>query len=271
MGIGLAAVATASVLLAVFLLTREKTLNGMLVDLELNGPDPQRYEDLRSALTNGLAAEPAAVANLRVTLDYVHFSQLTSDHLNTVRPGFLLLSPQGTPWYQYRGKAAEQLRQAQQVVIEAALERNIPVLGICGGHQFLALAFGGEVDFIDPTLVGTSPARYPKEAIAERGSVLLYTLRDDPLFSGVTSHPGTFQVVQSHYEEVKTLPSPFVNIARSALSEIQIMRIPGKAVYGVAFHPERGWTEAARHPPYPHAGKRMLANFLTMAAQGYEK
>ncbi|MFC1836500.1 gamma-glutamyl-gamma-aminobutyrate hydrolase family protein, partial [Thermodesulfobacteriota bacterium] len=49
----------------------------------------------------------------------------------------------------YCGPAGEKLEGLKGYVRDAALKSRLPILGICGGHQFLALALGGQVDFID--------------------------------------------------------------------------------------------------------------------------
>lgn len=246
---------------------REQRLNGLLVDLELTGPDPARYGELRDVLTRRLQAEVASLRNLRVTMTYVHFSQLDRNILHSGEMNFVLLSPQSTPWHMYREEAGLRLQATKDLLKEVIQDNKTPVLGICGGHQFLAITFGGPVDFIDPRFAGRFPDRYPKEAVAERGLVPLHTVRQDPILEGVVEHPGSFHVMESHYEEVKTVPPPFINLARSELSEAQLMRIPGKTVYGLAFHPERGWSSAEDAVHIPNAGKQILANFLTMVAR----
>jgi len=236
------------------------------VDLELTGPDPGRYRELRDALTQGLQAEVASLRSLRVAMNYVHFSELAPSILDSAELDFVILSPQSTPWRMYHGEAGLYLELAKDILKRIIEDGKIPVLGICGGHQFLAITFGGTVDFIDPRFAGSYPERYPREAAAERGLVSLHTLQEDPILEGVARHPGVFQVMESHYEEVKAVPPPFVNLARSEMSEAQLMRIPGKKVYGLAFHPERGWDPANDAALVKNAGKQILANFLKMVA-----
>ena len=246
---------------------KEQRLNGLLVDLELNSPDPGRYNELRDVLTRRLQAEVASLRNLQVGLTYVHFTELSPHILNPDRFDFLILSPQSTPWHMYRDEAGRRLESVKDLLRQSILNDGMPALGICGGHQFLALAFGGAVDFIDPRFEGSYPERYPKEAVAERGRIALQTIKDDPIFEGLAVHPGFFEVMESHYEEVKAVPPPFINLAKSDMSEAQLMRIPGKSVYGMAFHPERGWDLEHDSAVSPTAGKQILANFLRMVAR----
>jgi GMP synthase (glutamine-hydrolysing) len=242
---------------------RERELHGLLVDLEFKEPDSARHRELREVITQHLRAEVPAVRDLKVSLGYVHFSEFTKDIVSAENAEFLILSPQGTPWYMYRDEAGRKLETAKETLRDVLVNENIPVLGICGGHQFLALAFGGSVGFIDPALAGSFPEHYPKSAISERGLVALQTLQDDPILEGVTSHPGRFRVMESHYEEVKSIPRQFINLARSDISEAQLMRLPGRPVYGLAFHPERSPNDKTFEPGL-FEGKRMLANFLNM-------
>jgi GMP synthase (glutamine-hydrolysing) len=253
--------------LIVVLCSMEERLHGLLVDLELDGPDTSRYQALREAFTQQLPHELGRFPRYTVTVDYVHFTRLTAKALDPQQVDFVILSPQGTPWYRYQGEAGRKLEAAKEMIKRVILRDNLPVLGICGGHQFLASAFGGAVDFIDPAWSGKRPDRYPKEAVAERGIVPLETMLDDPIFAGVVSHPGTFRAVESHYEEVKNVPKPFVNLARSAMSAAQLIRIPGKPVYGLAFHPERCWNADECSESAAPEGRRILANFLTMVSR----
>jgi len=263
----LAFTAAAALVLILDLWPRQVKLNGLLVDLELLGPDPSRYRELRDAFTRRLPEEVPSVGDFRVTLEYEHFSQLDRAFFESHRVDFVLLSPQSTPWHMYRGDAAEKLKKLGDLLKEIALSQNRAVLGICGGHQFLALAFGGRVGFIDPNLDEIPPERYPKGARSERGVVVLETVKDDPIFEGVAIHPGRFRAVESHYEEVKEIPRPFINLARSETSAIQVIRIPGKTVYGVAFHPERGWDPCGDPESVSPDGKLILANFLRMVSR----
>ncbi len=263
-----ACIGLAALLLISVRVTRELPVNGLLVDLELGGSHPARHAELREVLTRRLAEEVPSLGNLKLVLDYVHFSGATQEVLWSPNLDFILLSPQSTPWYMYRGDAAQQLELLKELIREVVFRKRKPVLGICGGHQFLVLAFGGSVGFIDPVFEGNHPEHYPQEALAERGEVILETLAEDPIFAGLTRHPGSFRAVESHYEEVKTVPQPFINLARSKMSEAQLIRVPGLPVYGFAFHPERGWNQGQGTTPEPLGGRQVLTNFIGMVLAG---
>jgi len=240
-------------------------LNGLLIDLELDAPDRTRHSELRDVLTRRLTSEVPSLGHIKLNLLYVHFCDLNKEFFDSSRVDFVILSPQRTPWKMYRDEWLSKLESAEQILRELILKKNIPVLGICGGHQFLALAFGGVVDFIDPKFMESASERYPANARSERGVVVLQALLDDPILEGVTDQLGKFKAVQNHYEEVKRVPEPFINLARSELSEAQLIRIPGKTVYGMAFHPERGWDGAS--VTGATEGKQILANFFRMIAR----
>jgi GMP synthase (glutamine-hydrolysing) A subunit len=118
---------------------------------------------------------------------------------------------------------------------------DVPVLGICGGHQALAIAYGGEVAKSGRHIEG-----YRTVELEDK----------DHLLAGLSAK---IRVMQSHYEEVKRLPPGFVRIAKSKDTKIEAMKHEGKPVYGVQFHPER-WNE--ENP----AGKRILENFIEKIA-----
>ncbi|ORM64671.1 GMP synthase [Pantoea rodasii] len=105
--------------------------------------------------------------------------------------------------------------------IRGALEAELPLLGVCYGHQLMAYALGGKV--------GDNPNGW------ERGlKTLTHTASDDPWLATL---PGEFQAWLSHRQSVITPPSQAEVLARSELDGCQILRYSPQAL-SVQFHPE---------------------------------
>lgn len=181
----------------------------------------------------------------------VHFSKVTPEWLAELQPSFIILSPQGTPWCRYTGEMGVSLQNFLWMLPMAAEEMNIPILGICGGHQALALAFGGKVG---PIRAGEDDCMpYTRE---RQGGVIPLTLTtSDPIFRGID---GKLRILESHFDEVKVLPPGFVLLASDKLSPNQIMRHPTKPVYGVQGHPESSYSTRPE-------GRILIRNFLEIA------
>ena len=108
-------------------------------------------------------------------------------------------------------------------LVSAALEQEIPTLGICYGHQLLAQCRGGVVDF------------HPDGR--EIGSVeisLTNAARNDALFSAM---PETFVAQVSHLQSVARLPGDAVLLAGNDFEPNHAFRI-GSCAWGIQFHPE---------------------------------
>ena len=241
-------------------------MRGLIVDIELKAPDEGRYSELTDGIISAAHLNKGSNPSNEIVLDYVHFSNFEDRERYLPVYDFFVLSPQGCPWSSYRAGDVQKLGFLAGIVREHVQIKHLPVLGICGGHQFLSMAFGGEVGFIDNSIKSCMESCYTGDCAAERGATIIKTVREDPIFQGITHHPGTFFVIENHVEEVKVIPPAFVNLASSRLSRFQLVRIPGKVVYGTAFHPERGWNhgETRESSPAP-VGKMILANFLKMA------
>jgi GMP synthase (glutamine-hydrolysing) len=117
---------------------------------------------------------------------------------------------------------------------------DLPILGICLGHQLMALAYGGEIR----TGKYGGFARVDVEVVDE-----------DDILRGMA--PLT-KVWASHQDEVSKLPPDFKLLARSNICEIEAMRHIKKPLYGVQWHPEVSHTEK---------GIDLLKNFLEVCAR----
>ena len=99
---------------------------------------------------------------------------------------------------------------------------QLPMLGVCYGHQLLTHALGGTVDW-----TATGP---------EYGSIdfeLTAAAATDPLFAGM---PARVMVQSAHGQSAIELPADAVLLARGAAG-IQAARFDG-TIWGLQFHPE---------------------------------
>lgn len=107
--------------------------------------------------------------------------------------------------------------------LRSAVSHNVPVLGICYGHQLLAHALGGEVGYHpDGIELGTVSVRLTDAA------------RLDPLFQGL---PDEFAAQVVHRQSVRRLPPGAVLLGGNAFEPHQAFRV-GDTAWGVQFHPE---------------------------------
>lgn len=119
------------------------------------------------------------------------------------------------PEYAFLGKECEFLLQA--------IERNVPVLGVCFGHQLLAHALNGVV----------GPAELPE--FGWMSVDLTSQGKEDPLFYGVGQEFSSFQY---HNDEVKVLPEGAMVLATSDSVPVQAFRFRDQLAWGIQFHPE---------------------------------
>lgn len=104
-----------------------------------------------------------------------------------------------------------------------AVHKEIPVLGVCYGHQLLAHALGGEAGY------------HPEgRETGTRQIQLLASAEDDPLFGGM---PESFAAQLTHKQSVLRLPPGATLLAENEFEPHQAFRV-GKRAWGVQFHPE---------------------------------
>ncbi len=180
------------------------------------------------------------------------YSAVTRETVTRLQPAFLALSPNGIPWCRYKGTngtALDRFFQELKIIVE---EMNVPVIGICGGHQAIALAFGGKVG---PIRGGENDCFPYGKTPTEKGRQDVYVIQTDSLFSGMGK---SLNLVENHFDEVKRMPPGFLHLAGNGLSPFQIIKHPTKPVYGVQAHTE--YFKTSR----PDGGA-LLRNFLKIA------
>lgn len=107
--------------------------------------------------------------------------------------------------------------------LQDALKADIPMLGVCYGHQLMAAAFGGTSDYHpNGRELGTHSV-----ALTDAGL-------NDPLFGQL---PERFMAHLTHAQSVLTLPEGTEVIARNSHDVHQALRY-GPRQWSVQFHPE---------------------------------
>jgi GMP synthase (glutamine-hydrolysing) len=195
------------------------------------------------------------------------YTDVTQQGLEELEIEALLISGNATDWLHYD---TADLAGLQDVIRRATL----PILGLCGGHQVIAMAHGVPVEPMrrlrpgEPDSTDLSAPGYLKEW----GFVPVDVVKSDLLFDGLGAAPVFLEV---HHAEIKELPPGFDLLASTRDCAIQVMKQRGKPVYSTQFHPE-SYTESAydrRNPlvnlvypeGYPEArpdGCDLIANFF---------
>lgn len=155
--------------------------------------------------------------------------KVTIDQIEDLKPTRIVISP-GPCTPKEAGVSVDTIRH---------FGGRLPLLGVCLGHQSLAVAFGGEVIRAERLMHGkTSMIRHDNRTI----------------FANL---PDPFEATRYHSLLVnrRNLPACFQISAETAEGEIMGMRHTALGIEGVQFHPESILTTA---------GKDLLRNFLKL-------
>lgn len=131
--------------------------------------------------------------------------------------------------------------------LREAAAAELPMFGVCYGHQLLAHALGGTV--------GYNPAG---REVGTQTVELLPAAAGDKMLAGV---PPTFPAQMLHAQTVLQPPPGAAVLARSDLDEHQMIRI-GRNVFSTQFHPEFGPDFIRAH--LERFGRRYAAENLDM-------
>jgi GMP synthase (glutamine-hydrolysing) len=112
---------------------------------------------------------------------------------------------------------------------------NIPVLGLCYGHQLIAFLFGGKVEPAKKREYGIS------YAVVDSPKDVLKDLKENQ------------KIWMSHGDTVYELPERFEILAHTENCPIAAFKHREKPIYGLQWHPEVIHTEK---------GMQMLRNFI---------
>ena len=170
------------------------------------------------------------IGEINPDIQVIRNDELTIEEIRALNSDRIILSPgPGRP-------------EDAGIIIEAAkiLGKEIPVLGVCLGHQAVCAAFGASVT-------------YAKKLMHGKQSVVRFD-RECPLFRGC---PDTAPVARYHSlaADADTIPEELKVTAVTADGEVMAVQHTKYPVFGFQFHPESILTPD---------GKQMLANFVSI-------
>ncbi len=122
----------------------------------------------------------------------------------------------------------------ESVLLSAAIERSIPVLGICRGHQLLNAARGGT---LVPDLPPTAVEHYPSDSAPTDGRPG-HTVTFAPGSLAHSLYGPTRRVNSWHHQAVDRCGDGLVVTGSAPDGVVEAIEIPGQPVLGVQWHPE---------------------------------
>lgn len=123
---------------------------------------------------------------------------------------------------------------------------DIPMLGICYGHQLICWSLGCEVASLHEPI---------KDRFEE-----VHIIDNDEIFHDFNTHR-TVSFAQSHYDYVLKTSLDQANLtllADSSSCEVEAVKHKQNPIYGVQFHPERTNIKGQTHPE----GHQVIENFV---------
>lgn len=170
------------------------------------------------------------VGELNPDITVIRNDEMTIDEISALHPDRIILSPgPGRP-------------EDAGIIMDAAgiLGKEIPILGVCLGHQAICAAYGAKITYAGQLMHG-------KQSMATFDN-------NCPIFKDI---PHTAPVARYHSlaADPKTLPDCLTVTAATEDGEIMAVQHNDYPVYGVQFHPESIMTPD---------GRQILKNFITL-------
>ena len=170
------------------------------------------------------------IGEIEPNIKVIRNDEMTVEEIKKLKPNHIIISPgPGRP-------------EDAGIIIETVKElgKNIPLLGVCLGHQAICAAFGGTVTYAKQLMHGKqSDVNFDTETL---------------LFNGC---PKTAPVARYHSlaADADTMPNELKITAVTTDGEIMAVQHKEFPIYGVQFHPESIMTPD---------GRKMLENFINI-------
>ena len=168
------------------------------------------------------------VGEINPDIRVIRNDELTVEEIRELKPSHIILSPgPGRP-------------EDAGIIIEAAIKLGpeIPILGVCLGHQAICAAFGATVTYAKHLMHG-------KQSVVKLDT-------NCPLFRGCPERT-TVARYHSLAADPDTIPEVLTVTAVTEDGEVMAVKHRDYPIYGVQFHPESILTPD---------GKQILRNFL---------
>ncbi|MBQ3929156.1 MAG: aminodeoxychorismate/anthranilate synthase component II [Clostridia bacterium] len=156
--------------------------------------------------------------------------EMTVEEIRTLRPTHIILSP--GPCYPKDAGICEE--------VALTMRGEMPILGVCLGHQAICEAYGG-------TIIHAKKLMHGKQ---DR----IMIDNTSPLFQGLNTQLDAARY-HSLIAERQSLPDCFRIIAEDKTGEIMGVKHKESELYGLQFHPESIMTPQ---------GKKIMENFLNI-------
>lgn len=139
--------------------------------------------------------------------------------------------------HQKMGEIVPQRDAFDAAILKMAVERDIPVLGICRGEQMMNVVFGGSLYQDIPAQVKGTFVDHSQNAPRNYGTHTITIDKNSLLYSLLGSE--TLIVNSFHHQSVKKVAPGFKVVAVSKDGVVEaIEKTDSKRVLGVQFHPE---------------------------------
>lgn len=171
------------------------------------------------------------IGEIEPEIQVIRNDEMTVDEIRELAPDGIILSPgPGRP-------------EDAGIIVEAArtLGKEIPVLGVCLGHQAICLSFGAMITYAKQLMHGKqSQVRFDQNC---------------PLFEGIREMAPVARY-HSLAADVETIPDELRVTAVADDGEVMAVQHRDYPIFGVQFHPESIMTPD---------GRKMLENFIRLA------